>query len=196
MKGLTWNDHVDYICSKLSSNIYVLRNVAKHCSKSILRMAYYGLIYPHISYGVALWGSCSTSSFQRIFRLQKKAIRVILNLKQRESCRDGFQDLNILPFPCVYIFETILFCRYKCDLIRGRDVHEHNTRGRDNPRIAQHRLTMYENLPSQAGVRLMQYLPGNVTSGSSASSFKSRLRLHLLSNAFYSVEEFMAHAGT
>jgi len=55
---------------------------------------------------------------------------------------------------------------------------------------------MYENLPSQAGVRLMQYLPENVNTDNSASTFKSRLRLHLSSNAFYSVEEFMAHAGT
>ena len=194
-KGLTWNTHVDYVCKRLSLNIYVLRHIAKHCSLPVLRMAYYGLIHPHISYGVALWGSCPNASFQRIFRLQKKAIRIILRLKPRESCRDVFKDLNILPFPCVYIYETIIFCRFKCDLVRGRDVHEHNTRGRNNPRVAQHRLNLYENLPSQAGVRFMSRLPDNIKHEINTLSFKKNLKRYLAEHCFYSIEEWMMHAN-
>ena len=154
-------------------------------------MAYYGLIHPHISYGVALWGSCSKASFQRIFKLQKKAIRIIMKLKPRDSCREIFKELNILPFPCVYIYETIVFCRLKCDLVRGRDVHEHNTRGRDDPRIAQHRLKIHENLPSQAGVRLMSRLPDNIKSQNNTLSFKRNLKRYLEDHCFYTVEEWM-----
>ncbi|KAG8305210.1 hypothetical protein J6590_074761 [Homalodisca vitripennis] len=45
------------------------------------------LIYPHLGYGIRLWGSCAQHKLERVFRLQKKAVRVILNLKTRESCR-------------------------------------------------------------------------------------------------------------
>ncbi|KAG8248300.1 hypothetical protein J6590_042921 [Homalodisca vitripennis] len=32
-KGLTWNNHVDYICARVTSGIYALRNLASYCSQ-------------------------------------------------------------------------------------------------------------------------------------------------------------------
>lgn len=47
----------------------------------------HGTFYPHLSYGVALWGGCSTTTFARTFTLQNKAVRIIATLQWRESCR-------------------------------------------------------------------------------------------------------------
>ncbi|KAG8284398.1 hypothetical protein J6590_103814 [Homalodisca vitripennis] len=55
--------------------------------------------------------------------------------------------------------EVILYCRLKCELERGRDIHQYGTRGRDNFRLDQHRTTAYGRLPSQVGVRLINRLP-------------------------------------
>ena len=43
-RGLTWNDHVEFICSKVASGIYALRNLAKFCSVDVLKMVFFGLI--------------------------------------------------------------------------------------------------------------------------------------------------------
>ncbi|KAG8272647.1 hypothetical protein J6590_037943 [Homalodisca vitripennis] len=47
----------------------------------------------------------------------------------------------------------------KCALVRGGDVHNHETRGRDNFRVQQHRTNAFRNLPSQVGIRLINSLP-------------------------------------
>ncbi len=131
-RGLTWDCHVDSVCGKLASGIYVLRQLSEYCPIQVLMTAYYGVIYPHLAYGLALWGSCSNTHFSRIFILQKKAIRTIAKLQRRESCRPAFKNLKLLTLPCLYILETCLLFKSKCDPIRGSDLHSYETRGREN----------------------------------------------------------------
>ncbi|KAG8262471.1 hypothetical protein J6590_052116 [Homalodisca vitripennis] len=47
-----------------------------------------------------------------------------------------------------------LYCRFKCELVQGRDVHKYGTRGRDNFRIQQHRTATFERLPSEVGLAI------------------------------------------
>jgi hypothetical protein len=122
-RGLNWDDHIDSLCSKVTSGIYVLRNLAKFCSQDVLKMAYFGLIYPHLAYGIRLWGSCSKQRFERVFRLQKKAVRIIAKLDYRESCRNSFRELNLLTLASLYILKVSIYCRSKDMLVRGSDIH-------------------------------------------------------------------------
>lgn len=53
----TWAEDLDHICAKvmvLISGIFPLRNLAKYCSPSVLKSPYFGLIYPHLTYGLRL----------------------------------------------------------------------------------------------------------------------------------------------
>ncbi|KAG8306728.1 hypothetical protein J6590_041338 [Homalodisca vitripennis] len=62
------------------------------------------------------------------------------------------RELELLTLPCLYILEVALYCRFKCELVQGRDVHQYGTRGQDNFRIQQHRTATFERLPSEVGV--------------------------------------------
>jgi len=44
-----------------------------------------------------------------IFKLQKKIIRIIMDVGIRDSCREFFKTLNILPLISQYIFSLLLF---------------------------------------------------------------------------------------
>lgn len=187
---LTWDDHINHICSKVSSNIFALRKLSKICSLEVLKTAYYGLIYPHLVYGLRLWGGCSKYKLDRVFRLQKRAVRIIKNLKIRESCRDAFRELGFLTLPCLYILDVVMYCRFKCPLVQGRGIHRYETRGRDNLRTLQHRTSAFELLPSQVGVGLINGLPEGVKRIENQNQFKNRLKNFLVANVFYSVDEF------
>ena len=60
-----------------------------------------------IAYGIIFWGNSSHSN--NIFKLQKKAIRIIVNVDDRVSCHELFKKLNILPLHCQYILSLLLF---------------------------------------------------------------------------------------
>ncbi len=144
-RKLTWTFHVEHVCNKVSSGIFFLRNLVSYCSKDVLKMAYYGIIHSHLKYGTCLWGNCAKTKTDRIFILQKYAIRVLANLKNRGSCRKVFQQLEISTFPSLYIYETILFSLNKRNLVLGSDVHSYNTRSVNNYRIDNHRLEILKN---------------------------------------------------
>jgi len=154
-------------------------------------MAYYGLIYPHFSYGIRLWGSCTKSRMDRVFRLQKKAVRIISKLQPRESCRDTFRELNLLTLPSLYILEVILYCKYKCSLVQGSQFHQYETRGRNDYRLRQHRTVAVEHLPSQAGVKFLNRLPESIKNSENKNQLKTRLKRLLVYKVLYSVDEFM-----
>jgi hypothetical protein len=47
-----------------------------------------------MGYGIVFWGNLSEA--KKIFLLQKKAIRIIMGMKHRESIRPAFKKLKIL----------------------------------------------------------------------------------------------------
>jgi len=156
-------------------------------------MAYYGLIYPHLSYGLRLWGSCAKFRFERVFKLQKKAVRIIRKLHPRDSCRGVFRELDFLTLPCLYVLDVIMYCRFRCDLVQGRDIHGYGTRSRDTYRTNQHRTAAFEQIPSYAGIRLINMLPRSLKDCDEPKKFKVQLKRLLATKEFYSVDEFTTY---
>lgn len=94
---LKWNHHTSSLVSKLSSNTFLLRRLSGSVSRSVLRQAYFALLHSHISYAILIWGHCTGAA--DVFRVQRRAVRVIANLSYRDNCRDVFVSLGILTVP-------------------------------------------------------------------------------------------------
>ena len=86
-----------YIIPKLSSASYATRLVKLNVLHKTLRMTYYTYFHSTMNYGLLLWGRSSDSA--NIFRLQKNIIRIMLGCSSRDSCRNLFMKLKILPLP-------------------------------------------------------------------------------------------------
>ena len=71
--NLKWDTHINAISLKICRTIGILNKLKNVLPQSILKMLYYSLIVPHLNYGILLWGY----STGRIFKLQKKALRII-----------------------------------------------------------------------------------------------------------------------
>jgi len=62
-----------------------------------------------LRYGIMFWGGDGKSI--KIFRLQKKVIRLITGVHKRESCRPIFRKFQILTLASLYIFELLSFLK-------------------------------------------------------------------------------------
>jgi hypothetical protein len=60
-----------------------------------------------MAYGIIFWGNSTHSS--RIFKIQKRAVRIIVEHTSRDSCRNLSKELKILPLTSQYVFSSLLF---------------------------------------------------------------------------------------
>jgi hypothetical protein len=104
---LSWNTHIDTIVPKLRSVTFAIRMVKLFLSQDSLKMIYYSYFHSIMAYGLILGGNSHYSN--TIFNLQKRIIRIIVGLRGRDSCREHFKKLKILPLQSQYILSLLLF---------------------------------------------------------------------------------------
>ena len=151
---LTWNTHIDNICTKISKSIFLLKQTKHMLPKHSLKLLYHCYTQSIINYGLLLWGPmCNKCMFKKVLQLQKKAIRTIegasynspstplfkkwkiLNLNELLELELGkivFKYVNkLLPEPLANIFET------------NNMNHNYFTRYGNYPRIGKHSKLIY-----------------------------------------------------
>jgi len=90
--NLSWKTHIECIKSKLSSACYAM-SVKPYVTINNLKMIYYSYFHSVVTYGLLFWRNTSNSI--KIFRLQKKIIRIMMGCRNTDSCRKLFFNLEI-----------------------------------------------------------------------------------------------------
>jgi len=96
-EDVKWDVHIKHVCNILKKNYYVIHSLKNVTSINTLRNTYFANFHSHLRYGILFWGSDSQST--KVFKLQKKVVRLICNVKRKTSCRELLKTLNILPVP-------------------------------------------------------------------------------------------------
>jgi hypothetical protein len=129
--NLSWKTHIESIKNKLSSACYVMMLVKPYVTANTLKMIYYSYFHSIMTYGLIFCGNSPDSI--KIFRLQKKIIRIMMHCRSRDSCRKLFPNLEILPLPSQYILSLLLFMIRKRNQLRvNYEIHQINTRQHTN----------------------------------------------------------------
>lgn len=83
--------------------------IRKYLNLHVLKNIYYSLIYSHIVYAIEIWGSANDTELQKIFMLQKKAVRMMSYKDQYPQIRGPlnssdpiFYELGILKVHDVF----------------------------------------------------------------------------------------------
>ena len=115
---------------RLSSACYAVRVITPLMAEDILKMIYYSYVHSIITYGIIFGGNSPHST--HIFKIQKRIIR-IMTKSRRDSCRQLFKRLEILPLKSQYILSTLLFVVKNKDLFTtNQEIRNINTRCNTN----------------------------------------------------------------
>lgn len=191
--GLTWDTHIDELCSRLGRSYFALRRLASTASRKVVVSCYFATVHSILTYGVELWARAADVG--RAFVMQKRAVRAIVGVPDDASCRQLFKELDIMPLPCELIYQVALFTFKNIDIFRQRGVNA--SRALRSNRLAHllvtptHRLNKSERSVYIMGPSVYNRLPDTIkTDATSTTVFKIRLRKWLLGHSFYSVKEF------
>ena len=98
-----------------SQRIGLLKKIKRHLPLEERKLYYNALIKPVMMYGCTIWSSCSRENVERVYKLQKRAARVILDANTMERSVNLFRKLNWLPLKdeikiqkCSVIFRRIV----------------------------------------------------------------------------------------
>jgi hypothetical protein len=159
-------------------------------SEKFLLQLYYAYVYSLISYGVIFWG-VQNSLLVNIFKIQKRSVRTMKFMLPYDSCRGVFKKMNLLTVPSIFIYHCIVFkLEHNESFIKSQDVHQYNTRNKNNVMVPKHRSTLFESSPYYVTAKLFDKLPVILKNIKNVTFFKNLFKKVLIAKEYYSVDEF------
>lgn len=74
---LNWSHHVEKVSKKIASGIGALKRIRHLVPQPILIQIFNALVQPHFDYCCTVWGNCGLTLQEKLFKLQKRAARVL-----------------------------------------------------------------------------------------------------------------------
>jgi hypothetical protein len=189
---ISWKDHILHLSKKIARSIGILTIARKVLDQKSLITLYYSLIYPYLTYCILIWGNSPAQTIWPIYRLQKIAIRIIANLRKRNSSIPFCKKHKILRLPEIYSLYTGIFIfKVKNSLLpeiynglfnQNNAYHNYPTRNSKKLRIPKVRTQLAENFITKTGVNIWNNLHEDLQNNRKIGSFKRKLKDQLLEN--------------
>ena len=194
---LTWKAHVKHICKKISKSVAILRFVKYSFPKNALRLIYMSLIFSHINYCNLIWGSAYKTTLDPLFKLQKKAVRLVNKSGYLDHTEPIFLSLRILTVQKVFMINCVKFIfkcitsskfpEYRIRLKKNSDISPYNTRGKNLLRPPRERLELCRNSFFVRGINLWNLLDDECKLSMNIFQFKRNVKCMMFDGKFPNV---------
>ena len=118
---MSWKHHINNISNQISRSVGILNRLKYILPTRIKLMIYNALMLSQINYGILLWSYNS----ERIFKLQKKAMRIISLQKYNAHTESFFKTLQLLKVNDISLINNKLPVYFNCFTF-SRNYHFHN----------------------------------------------------------------------
>ena len=185
---LNFKHHVDTLCTKISKMIGILSKLRHYANLDILKQVYYGLVYPHMIYGLIIWGNSNTN------RLQNKQNKIV-NIMHFSNYGKAFDPIsykrsNLLKLSDICHIQLALFI-YDFQAFNLPSIFKNYftpkrregmiTRGNNNNYYQEFIRTKFANMCIKTtAVKAWSNVPDNIKKSKTKRSFKKQLQRHIL----------------
>ena len=94
---LNWQNKIDTQCKKFSKDIALLRRAKNYTTTDALVTMYKALVLPHFIYCSTVWQQGNITHVDKLYKLQKRAARIITTSSYEVRSADVFKTLNWEP---------------------------------------------------------------------------------------------------
>lgn len=188
-ENLTWNNHIDVLCGKISKNVGVMNRLKNFVPKNVLLTLYNSFVLSYLNYGLlSFGGSSSIHSINKLVVLQKKAVRIVNNAGFVEHTTPLFANSNILKLTDLYNHRLGVFMyKYTHNLLPqifnnlfsfNFSIHSYGTRSssKGNLFVRHNRTSLFKNSPFQRGVIFWNDLSSESKNYTNVASFAKNLK--------------------
>lgn len=138
-----------------------------------------------------MWGNSTDAP--TLFILQKKLIRIIVNIEQTDSCKPFFIKHKILTLPCIYILEICKFVRKYTNFFttRGDKHSDRSVRYRNMLMLPSSRMSLHSNSTYVMSIKIFNKLPDEIKNETSDTTFTNKVKQLLIKKAYYTINEYI-----
>lgn len=191
-ENLSFSNHAVYITNKISKKVNLLRRIGKDLTPWARSTIYKTIILPHLNFCSTILFLLNNSELDILQKKQNIAMRFILGCDRRTNRKIMLDNLNFLSVRQVIILNTMVFI-YKllhrmlpehlldnCTFVR--DVHDYNTRSRDNLYIETVSNNYSQNNLFYNGFKQYNDLPGMMKDCTTLEKFKNLCKEYVKMN--------------
>jgi hypothetical protein len=156
---LSFDKHIDKLTCKLNKSLFCINRAKHFLNKKSLITLYYALIHSHLTYCPIIISCSTTTSINRIKKIQKKAIRIVTSNNYNAHTNPIFKELGILPYAKLIELSKSLFMHsieygYAPASFaniwqknQNRADHDHNLRNFDQYTLPPPRIELFKKSP-------------------------------------------------
>ena len=190
-ENITWKQHIDATSKTISRNIGVINKLKHYLPGRILYSLYCSLVMPYINYGVLVWGNAYKTHVEKIFKLQKWAMRVISNSHYRSHSAPLFNKFNITNvFDSFQLELGVFMYKYaKGELpssfnnffTKRSDIHNYQTRYKNDYNQTRNKKCFSDHSVRTSGPVLWNSLKDYIKNSNSITHFRKQFKKQLIS---------------
>ena len=134
---MNWNSHTQKIANKISRTLGVMNRLKRYLPFSAMKLMYDPLILSHLQFGITNWGF----EWERISKLQKRALRIMKNSRYNAHTEPLFKKLTLLKVKDIFDVQCLKFWykfvnnklpKYFRDMFKfNHELHDIVTRNHD-----------------------------------------------------------------
>ena len=90
-------------------------------------------------------------------------IKIMMGIRNRDSCREYFKRLKILPLQSQYLLSLLLFMAGNVDYFRlNSDIHGFNTKNKSDLHLLPSKSTVFQRGSYNSGIQAFNDLPTHI----------------------------------